>query len=180
MVPCGYRFHVAIVWVPCGHRVGFMWARVGTVWVPCGFVWAPCGLGVGSMWFPYNLKAHSKPRGRTNGYCYVRLMKLELPVYDKCALMDSLVIATDQNGVIILVYFPSFISSRCTRKTASAMETLLSSPGLPAPLRDVCQTHLDTVRLNALYGPRRYGLLHCATSGLYVIPLCCFSDFDHA
>ena len=160
---CGFR--VVSVWPSCGHRVG-----------SCGFVWAR----VDSVWFPYNLKAHSKPRGRTNGYCYVRLMKLELPVYDKCALMDSLVIATDQNGVIILVYFPSFISSRCTRKTASAMETLLSSPVLPAPLRVVCQTHLDTVRLNALYGPRRYGLLHCATSGLYVIPLCCFSDFDHA
>ncbi len=80
---------------------------------------------------------------------------LERSMADKCDLVDSPVIVGDQNGIIILVYIPGFISSRCTRRTASAIETLLCLPGLPAPLSDARHAHLDTVKIGCSVRSRK-------------------------
>lgn len=87
---------------------------------------------------------------------------LEKSMMDSSTLIDSPLIVTDQDGIIILVYVPGFISPPCVEKTASAIETLLSPPGLMAPSNDPRHAGLDIVKLDALYGRGRYGLLHCA------------------
>ena len=86
----------------------------------------------------------------------------ERSMADQCTPIDSPFIAKDENGRVILVYVPDFVSPRSSQKTVSAVDTLLRQITLKSPENDVRHTAVDTPEMTRLYGEGRYGTLHCA------------------
>ena len=81
---------------------------------------------------------------------------------DDCRSIDTPTILLGEDGEIILVYLPDFLTHENVDKTMAAVDSLLAEVQLTSPKKDCRHKGINMADLKDKYGPGKFGTLHCA------------------